>query len=325
MTYFLYDGLTPIAETDGNGNVTAVNTWGVNGLASRRNVSTNASTFYSFDVQGSTVQRLDSSGNVLGSYGYDAFGVRVGTDSSTDPYCGYGAQAGYYRDCETGLSLLGHRYYNPSQGRFLNRDPIGYNGGLNLYAYTGSNPLKGIDPQGQETEFWDGVGTGFDPHSFGGIPEAGSIPEGGIGAEGIGGEASSAEACPSEATTGEPVESTGEPTEYYRAVGDSEAEAIRESGGAVKSVNAFRGGNITRIFASSAMEQMRQYFNLQNSQQPGTYTHLVTFTTYGDLQLAQEAPYETYFVDVPVLNNALVVPPTISPINGLIAGDPVNN
>jgi RHS repeat-associated protein len=124
MTYFLYDGLTPIAETDGNGNVTAVNTWGVNGLASRRNVSTNASTFYSFDVQGSTVQRLDSSGNVLGSYGYDAFGVRVGTDSSTDPYCGYGAQAGYYRDCETGLSLLGHRYYNPSQGRFLNRDPI---------------------------------------------------------------------------------------------------------------------------------------------------------------------------------------------------------
>ncbi len=114
------------------------------------------------------MQRLDSSGNVLGSYGYDAFGVRVGTDSSTDPYCGYGAQAGYYRDSETGLSLLGHRTYNPSQGRFLNRDPISYNGGLNLYAYVGSNPLGGIDPTGHDWQTVGGIAGGLIGFAFGG-------------------------------------------------------------------------------------------------------------------------------------------------------------
>ena len=36
----------------------------------------------------------------------------------------------------------------PNQGRFLSRDPIGYNGGINLYAYTGNNPANGADPAG---------------------------------------------------------------------------------------------------------------------------------------------------------------------------------
>lgn len=104
--------------------------------------------FYTFDVQGNASQRLDSNANTLDTFGFDAFGYRVGTDNSTDPYSGYGAQWGYYRDSETGLSLLGHRYYDYTQGRFLNRDPIGYAGGLNVYSYVGSNPLSFIDSSG---------------------------------------------------------------------------------------------------------------------------------------------------------------------------------
>lgn len=77
-TYFLYDGLTPIVELDQNANVKAVNSWGANGLLSRRTISTNSSVFYTFDMQGSAAQRLDSSGNILGSYGFDAFGTRSG-------------------------------------------------------------------------------------------------------------------------------------------------------------------------------------------------------------------------------------------------------
>jgi RHS repeat-associated protein len=147
-TYFVYDGLTPIAEANSSGTVTAVNTWGAAGLLSRRNVSSGSSTFYTFDVQGSTSQRLDLNGNVLGSYSFDAYGTRASTDNSSDPYTGFGAQWGYYRDAETGLSLLGHRYYDPSQGRFLNRDPIGYDGGLNLYSYAANNPMSFVDPSG---------------------------------------------------------------------------------------------------------------------------------------------------------------------------------
>ena len=40
------------------------------------------------------------------------------------------------------------RYYIPSLGRFINEDPIGLAGGLNLYGYVGNNPINLIDPIG---------------------------------------------------------------------------------------------------------------------------------------------------------------------------------
>ncbi len=148
-TYYVYDGLTPVVELDGNGNVTAVNTWGAAGLAGRHTTAgSGSSTFYTFDVQGSVSQRLSSNGTVQGTYGFDSYGNRVGTDNSADPYSGFGAQFGYLRDSETGLSLCGERYYDPGQGRWLNRDPIGYGGGINVYAYVRSNPLGDVDPYG---------------------------------------------------------------------------------------------------------------------------------------------------------------------------------
>lgn len=63
-----------------------------------------------------------------------------------------GGQYGYYSDNASGLYLLGHRYYDPGAGRFLNRDPIGYNGGINLYAYCGNNPINRADPSGND--YW---------------------------------------------------------------------------------------------------------------------------------------------------------------------------
>jgi len=43
---------------------------------------------------------------------------------------------------------VGARYYDPSTGRFLQRDPIGIAGGLNVYAYVGNRPTVRIDPLG---------------------------------------------------------------------------------------------------------------------------------------------------------------------------------
>lgn len=124
-TYFLYDGDQPVCELNSSGTVTATNTFGVGDLLSR-NTST-GSVFYTFDPSGNVAQRLNGSAGVLSSDTYGAFGSRLSTGGA-DVF-GFGGRWGYYTDSETGLALCTHRYYDPSTGRWLTRDPMGYDGG----------------------------------------------------------------------------------------------------------------------------------------------------------------------------------------------------
>jgi RHS repeat-associated protein len=55
---------------------------------------------------------------------------------------------GHYFDAETGLHYNRFRYYDPLLGRYLQSDPDGIEGGLNLYGYGEGNPLKNVDIQG---------------------------------------------------------------------------------------------------------------------------------------------------------------------------------
>lgn len=57
--------------------------------------------------------------------------------------------AGGYRD-ETGLTKFGTRYYDPSVGRWTQRDPSGQD--ANSYAYVACNPVNAVDPSGLEAE-----------------------------------------------------------------------------------------------------------------------------------------------------------------------------
>ena len=54
---------------------------------------------------------------------------------------------GQYFDAETGLHYNRHRYYDPETARFVTQDPIGLDGGVNLYQYA-PNPMGWIDPLG---------------------------------------------------------------------------------------------------------------------------------------------------------------------------------
>jgi len=56
-------------------------------------------------------------------------------------------------DEETGLYYYRARFYDSQAGRFIGEDPIGLEGGLNLYAYVGNSPIEYIDPFGEVRRF----------------------------------------------------------------------------------------------------------------------------------------------------------------------------
>ena len=143
-TYYFYDGDTLIMETDATGAKTAVNTNGPSGLLARTTAT--RTLLFAFDALGQLSQQvIAGAGTIAATYLFDAWGTRAfssaDTAATSDPYSGYGSSSGYISDWETGLQLLGHRYYDPGTGRFLNRDPIGMAGGVNVYAYCRNSPI----------------------------------------------------------------------------------------------------------------------------------------------------------------------------------------
>jgi RHS repeat-associated protein len=104
-----------------------------------------ANQYYHKDGLGSVVALTDTSGATLGTQLYDAWGNKLAVTSS-----GSIAQYGYTgrEPDETGLIYYRARYYDPSVGRFTQRDPSGFKGGLNLYAYVNGNPVNKTDPTG---------------------------------------------------------------------------------------------------------------------------------------------------------------------------------
>ena len=106
-------------------------------------------TYYTQNAHGDVVNLTDKDGKVTKSYRYDAFGVEKNideNDTNAFRYCGE------YYDKETATVYLRARNYNPSIGRFTQRDsfagklddPLS----LNLYTYCANNPVYYSDPSG---------------------------------------------------------------------------------------------------------------------------------------------------------------------------------
>ena len=152
-----------MAEVDYTGAQLAFTMTGASGTELRfQNYDTtlpgSPGTAYTFDPQGNLVQPVTlylpgqfPTLRVRSSSVYDGFGwsATLSADSGDSIYepVGFGGQQCYYHDY-AGLYLLTHRYYDAGAGRFVTRDPIGYQGGINLYGFAGNNPVNESDPSG---------------------------------------------------------------------------------------------------------------------------------------------------------------------------------
>jgi RHS repeat-associated protein len=136
-TEFLYDGLNAVQEKVGGTPAANMLTGGVDQSFTRADA--NGPLHFLTDGLGSTLSLTDAAGAETTQYTYEPFGQ---TFTSGNPSANSAQFTGREND-GTGLYYYRARYYSPTLQRFISEDPLGFAGGdLNLYAYTGNDPVK---------------------------------------------------------------------------------------------------------------------------------------------------------------------------------------
>ena len=105
---------------------------------------------YHVDHLGTPQAMTDSTGALVWKADYEPFGKATVKPVSTIE--NNLRLPGQYYDRETGLHYNYFRDYEPTTGRYIEADPIGLEGGMNLYGYAGANPLKFTDATG--LDYW---------------------------------------------------------------------------------------------------------------------------------------------------------------------------
>lgn len=161
---FIYDGWNLVAELDGNnaalrtyvwgldlsdtlqgaggvGGLLALNDYAVVGVGAR-------SHFVSYDGNGNlTVLVNASDSTITAQYVYGPFGENLrasGSIARANPI----RWSSKYTDEESGLCYYGFRFYQPQTGRWISRDPIDEQGGMNIYGFCNSDSVNLIDSYG---------------------------------------------------------------------------------------------------------------------------------------------------------------------------------
>ncbi|MES2308384.1 MAG: RHS repeat-associated core domain-containing protein, partial [Verrucomicrobiota bacterium] len=165
---FLYDQFNLLAEINDAGSVIKSYAWGldlsgasygaggVGGLLINGASTASATSFPCYDANGNILAYVLNTGVVTAQFEYGPFGELI-RSSGTAP-CNFGFST-KYRDNETGLNYYGYRYYSTGLGRWMGRDPIEEQGGLNLYGMVGNDEVNWIDVNGKGPfkDYWLGV------------------------------------------------------------------------------------------------------------------------------------------------------------------------
>ena len=202
-TVFVYQGWALIAEYEADTSTSTPNltlkrsfTWGpdltggadagcIGGLLAIQDHRNMYEGTYNpaFDGNGNVTALIHAqTGMLAAAYEYDAYGNAVRTSGAyaTENPIRFSSK---YQDSETGLLYYGFRYYSPSMGRFINRDPLKEDGGLNIYAMTSNNPIGRWDYLGmftyydQDGDLCDSDDTTDDIIQFGPKPNSGNNDE----------------------------------------------------------------------------------------------------------------------------------------------------
>lgn len=157
-TRYLYDGWNLVGEYDGLASLAPIraHVWGLDVSGSAQGAGGVGALLWATDlVAGKTYAAgADANGNVIvyadcsdgavvGRREYGPFGESLVTSGAARnlPF-GFSTK---YEEKELGLYYYGFRYYNPSTGRWLSRDPIGEGDGPAVYAILGNNPVDKVD------------------------------------------------------------------------------------------------------------------------------------------------------------------------------------
>jgi len=118
---------------------------GIGGLLARNDA--NGTAFYHADGMGNITALVSPQGQIKARYTYDPFGnllAKSGSLADANPYRFSSKEL----HPNSGMYYFGFRFYEPTLQRWMNQDPLGIRGGLNLYGFVGNNPICCLDPWG---------------------------------------------------------------------------------------------------------------------------------------------------------------------------------
>jgi len=152
---YIWLGDLPVATVDNTGS---------------GSVTSSTVNYVTADQLGTPRAVTSAAGTSIWSWVYQGNPFGEQTPTSSTGYVLNLRYPGQYFDTETGTNYNLNRTYESATGRYLQSDPIGLDGGINTFAYVGSNPLQMIDPLGlcscagghwKQEKFDFGVGIAF--------------------------------------------------------------------------------------------------------------------------------------------------------------------